>query len=131
MTATQKITSWSRCHVTQVITTANLSQHVVLFAVQPPNMVIPLMNKTVRPASSVELRCIASGHPFPSYSWTRDGSSVIRNGVLSQENTVLRISAVNWQDEGLYTCSATNSFGSVSSSAYLAVHCKSMKMLVL
>ena len=87
-------------------------------------MTIPLVNQTVEHANAVELRCIANGNPFPSYSWTKNGSSEIRKGVLSQENTVLRIFPVNWEDEGIYVCTATNILGSVTSSAYLTVHGK-------
>ena len=87
-------------------------------------MTIPLVNQTIEHASAVELRCIANGHPFPSYSWTKNGSSVIANAVFSQENTVLRISEVRWEDEGFYACTATTLLGSVTSSAYLAVHGK-------
>ena len=87
-------------------------------------MTFPLVNQTVVHTHDVELRCIANGHPFPSYSWTKNGSSEIPNTVLSQENTVLRISQVSWEDEGIYACTATNLLGSVTSSAYLAVHGK-------
>ena len=92
------------------------------FVVQPLRMVFGVTNKTVEHVSSTTLSCFARGFPFPSYTWTKDGSSVIPNGVLSEQNTVLQLSRVTMASEGWYTCTATTSLGSANSSAYLAVH---------
>ena len=79
-------------------------------------------NRTVEHVSTTVFRCIAFGFPFPRYTWTRNGSSVIANGVLSEQNTILTITPVDLDSAGWYNCTASNAFGSVSSSAYLTVH---------
>ena len=89
-------------------------------------MAIPLRNVTVEHLDSLELRCLAYGFPFPSYTWTKDGSQVINDSRQSSYNSVLRLNSmnINANREGWYTCTASNMLGTVSSSAFVTVLCK-------
>lgn len=54
----------------------------------------------------VELPCMVSGVPEPTLTWTRDG---LRYPVSGDGSLVLR--DVGLDDEGTYTCTATNTAG--------------------
>ena len=62
----------------------------------------------------VTITCKSEGLPEPSYRITRDGT-VVSTGKM------YFISEAAMNDEGTYTCIATNKLGSDSASAYLAV----------
>ena len=59
---------------------------------------------------SVTLGCIASGNPQPTIQWFKDSQLIA--GESSQTYT---IDSVDLPDRGLYSCTASNRLGSVSS----------------
>lgn len=66
------------------------------------------------------LPCASTGNPEPSIAWSRD------NGELPVNRTVgtpigIAIDAVQVNDTGKYTCTATNILGSTTKTFYLAV----------
>ena len=76
--------------------------------------------------SSVTFSSDANGVPEPTFSWTKDGSAVTANDriVLSADHKELSITNMNRTDSGEYRCVATNSVGTVNSSAAtITVHC--------
>lgn len=52
---------------------------------------------------------VSINSPVPSYNWTRRGSGLPRNALLSNYNRVITIKNVTINDQGEYTCRATNS----------------------
>ncbi|XP_026209246.1 ADAMTS-like protein 1 isoform X2 [Anabas testudineus] len=75
-----------------------------------------------KPVASLELRCEAVGNPEPSLTWTKNGKELQFNSRVGLLPTgSLRIRAPNKADEGLYTCTARNRYGSTSLSSWLQI----------
>lgn len=64
------------------------------------------------------MTCMASGDPTPSIEWVFEGS------VVASSQGVLSFSPVSREDEGVYTCTATNAAGTDSTAVFLTVQCK-------
>ncbi|KAF8561358.1 hypothetical protein P879_00953, partial [Paragonimus westermani] len=70
---------------------------------------------TVSLGSSLALFCVASGHPPPKISWTRDGKPVDSSRYLISEDQVhLRLSEVEDGDAGRYSCLVSSEYGQTS-----------------
>ncbi|CAL8339952.1 unnamed protein product [Lota lota] len=65
--------------------------------------------------------CKANGKPKPSYSWLKNGETLVSEIRVQLENGALTISALNPSDAGLYQCVAENKHGVIYSSAELMV----------
>ena len=69
--------------------------------------------------SSFFVECTANSNPAAAYSWTKKAGSLVSS------TSVLSISSVNRNQNGTYTCIATNNAGlTVSKSLTLDVHCE-------
>lgn len=78
----------------------------------------------------MSLRCIARGNPLPTVQWTVFDTNLPENHRIQYGDYVslngdvvsyVNISSVQVGDSGLYTCSGSNSAGSVSHSEYIHV----------
>ncbi|KAM8883086.1 triple functional domain protein-like isoform 4-T4 [Synchiropus picturatus] len=93
----------------------------------PPEFLLPLSDVTCDNGESVTLRCKVSSRTRVTVTWRGPNqSNLLNNGhtsALFSENgeATLRIVGVTSEDDGVYTCVATNELGSVSSSASLRV----------
>lgn len=93
----------------------------------PPELLVPLSDVTCDNGESVTLRCKVCGRPRTSVTWKGpDQSTLTNNGHFSiaysdTGEATLRIVGVTFEDDGVYTCVATNELGSVASSASLRV----------
>ena len=79
--------------------------------------------------SSVTFSSDANGVPEPTFSWTKDESSVTPDKRISllADNKKLSLKNVNETDSGEYRFVATNSVGTVNSNAAtLTVECKNI-----
>ncbi|XP_065135857.2 contactin-3 [Paramisgurnus dabryanus] len=65
--------------------------------------------------------CKANGKPKPSYSWLKNGETLMSEGRMQIENGALSISSLNLSDGGMYQCVAENKHGIIYSSAELLV----------
>lgn len=76
--------------------------------------------------SRVELACQANGFPKPMIEWKKDGSieTIPLKAQISEH--MLIVPNVQVEDEGEYTCVATNQLGAVEAKAYLIVYEKPM-----
>ena len=96
----------------------------VLDPLSAPALIKSFSDQTVLVNSLVLLDCEASGNPSPVITWLKDGQPLVfappRVEYLSNQGK-LRISSVTVNDEGRYTCSATNVKGSVTVFANLTV----------
>ncbi|XP_034438633.1 hemicentin-1 isoform X1 [Hippoglossus hippoglossus] len=74
--------------------------------------------------SQAQLMCVAEGVPQPSLSWEKDGSPLSENTgeytILPSGELVIDIAQPD--DEGTYTCVATNAVGQDSHTVALSVH---------
>jgi len=82
---------------------------------------------TVKTGHDARLLCEATGLPLPFPSWTKDGGENFpaardRRFQVNPDNlNEFIIKNVNWQDRGVYYCTATNAAGSIVSNATLDV----------
>ncbi|XP_041665389.1 triple functional domain protein isoform X6 [Cheilinus undulatus] len=93
----------------------------------PPEFLVPLSDVTCDSGESVTLRCKVCGRPRAAVTWKGPNqSNLTNNGHFSiaysdTGEATLRIIGVASEDDGVYTCVATNELGSVASSASLRV----------
>ncbi|MEQ2219046.1 hypothetical protein XENOCAPTIV_011831 [Xenoophorus captivus] len=93
----------------------------------PPDFLVPLSDVTCDNGESVTLRCKVCGRPRATITWRGPNeSNLTNNGHFSitcsdTGEATLRIIGVASEDDGVYTCIATNELGSVTSSASLRV----------
>ncbi|XP_051245578.1 triple functional domain protein isoform X5 [Dicentrarchus labrax] len=93
----------------------------------PPEFLVPLSDVTCDNGESVTLRCKVCGRPRAAVTWKGPNqSNLTNNGHFSiaysdTGEATLRIIGVASEDDGVYTCVATNELGSVTSSASLRV----------
>ncbi|NXQ36801.1 TITIN protein, partial [Alaudala cheleensis] len=91
----------------------------------PPTLVSGLKNKTVTEGESVTLECQISGHPQPTVTWYREDykieSSMDFQITFKAGLARLVIREAFAEDSGRFTCTATNTAGSVSTSCHLHV----------
>uniref|UniRef100_A0A8D0CQA1 receptor protein-tyrosine kinase n=1 Tax=Sander lucioperca TaxID=283035 RepID=A0A8D0CQA1_SANLU len=103
---------------------AHLDTQVVVTILEPPVLLNNLTDCTVNLSSSVILSCPSEGVPTPIIMWYKD-ERVLSQGsgiVISTEDGTLHIDRITVEDQGMYTCQATNERGSVESSAYIWVN---------
>ncbi|KAM4724707.1 triple functional domain protein isoform 1-T1 [Anableps anableps] len=93
----------------------------------PPDFLVPLSDVTCDNGESVTLRCKVCGRPRAAVTWRGPNeSSLTSNGHFSiaysdTGEATLRIIGAASEDDGVYTCIATNELGSATSSASLRV----------
>ncbi|KAG7245183.1 hypothetical protein INR49_023749, partial [Caranx melampygus] len=93
----------------------------------PPEFLVPLSDVTCDSGESVTLRCKVCGRPRATVTWRGPNqSNLTNNGHFSiaysdTGEATLRILGVASEDDGVYTCIASNELGSVTSSASLRV----------
>uniref|UniRef100_A0AAQ5ZLB7 non-specific serine/threonine protein kinase n=1 Tax=Amphiprion ocellaris TaxID=80972 RepID=A0AAQ5ZLB7_AMPOC len=93
----------------------------------PPEFLVPLSDVTCDNGESVTLRCKVCGRPRATVTWKGPNQSNLSNNghfSIAYSDTgeaTLRIIGVASEDDGVYTCVATNELGSVTSSASLRV----------
>uniref|UniRef100_A0A3B3S4C8 receptor protein-tyrosine kinase n=1 Tax=Paramormyrops kingsleyae TaxID=1676925 RepID=A0A3B3S4C8_9TELE len=114
------------CHVHHRLTGKEfrLDASVEVVTLQAPVLLYNLTDGTVNVSSSITLTCAVWGVPRPVVTWEKNHRRLhLGSGVLlTPEAGTLHIERITVEDEGLYTCSATNEKGSVESSAYLWVN---------
>ena len=63
--------------------------------------------------TDVSFRCNATGNPSPTVTWTKDGESIdvsSRRLFLTANDRLLTLNDIRSSDDGLYACTARNSF---------------------
>ncbi|XP_077409815.1 vascular endothelial growth factor receptor 1 isoform X2 [Vanacampus margaritifer] len=97
---------------------------VKVLALEPPVLRNYLTDCTVNVSSSVTLHCPTDGVPPPTLTWYRNEHALSAGSgiVMSPKEGSLHIVRIAMEDQGLYTCQATNQRGSVESSAYIFVN---------
>ncbi|XP_068940175.1 contactin-6 [Petaurus breviceps papuanus] len=65
--------------------------------------------------------CRASGKPTPSYTWFKNGETIVSEERIQIENGSLMISVLNVSDSGFYQCVAENKYQTIYANAELKV----------
>ncbi|KAM9376655.1 vascular endothelial growth factor receptor kdr-like isoform 2-T2 [Pholidichthys leucotaenia] len=95
---------------------------LILEARSQPWLSQNLTDEVVNSSNTLVLTCYASGVPIPIITWHKNGVPVEEStGVTLEENGKLVIRRVKKDDEGLYECIATNSEGTIKTSAFVTV----------
>lgn len=98
-----------------------------------PVFIVPLENQTATEGQPTQLDVHVSGIPEPEVSWIKDDRPVRIGERIHAEKKgdlfSLKISEVDIEDEGTYTCQATNAAGTAMSKAELNVECKGINFL--
>ncbi|XP_059151468.1 hemicentin-1-like [Physella acuta] len=99
------------------------SAELTLEVGSPPEIVQPPENTGIDIENNGSLPCHATGRPAPKISWRRgDGRPIDLGGRFRQQlSGSLDVFNVQQGDEGVFTCVAQNSFGTVESAAFVSV----------
>ncbi|XP_047424727.1 vascular endothelial growth factor receptor 1 isoform X3 [Mugil cephalus] len=115
-----------RCSVRHLVTgqETHLDAQVEVTILEPPMLLSNLTDCTVNVSSSVTLACPSQGVPPPTITWYKDEHALLQGSgiVISAVDGSLHIDRITPEDQGLYTCQATNERGSAESSAYIWVN---------
>ncbi|XP_013862624.1 hemicentin-1 isoform X1 [Austrofundulus limnaeus] len=76
---------------------------------------------TIAINSPLELECSAVGVPPPTLSWLKDGQPLEGTAIIQQDGQFVRISKVQVDDAGLYTCLASSLAGEDGKSHWVRV----------
>ncbi|XP_077100809.1 vascular endothelial growth factor receptor 1 isoform X1 [Siphateles boraxobius] len=117
-----------RCSATHLLTgeRTHLDTAVEITVLQAPVLLQNLSDYSVNVSSSVTLRCPAQGIPHPRITWYKDQRKLQQvSGIMFPEEGTIHIDRITVEDQGLYTCKATNERGSVGSSAHIWVQSSS------
>ncbi|XP_065349469.1 basement membrane-specific heparan sulfate proteoglycan core protein isoform X2 [Cloeon dipterum] len=85
----------------------------------PPSVRIEPERQTIVQGTSGELRCIASGEPTPTVTWSKINDDMSRS--VQVTGNILRIPSALFVDRGVYACKASNSGGEAQSYAIVEV----------
>ena len=86
----------------------------------PPTVTIQPEEQTIGQGANSQLRCLGSGNPAPTLTWSKVGEDltspniVVNGGLLSLSNAAV-------SDRGMYICNAENAGGSARASAIIEV----------
>lgn len=91
-------------------------------------------DSTIRTGHTARLECAAKGHPTPEIAWQKDGGTDFpaareRRMHVMPDDDVFFITDVKPEDQGVYSCTAKNTAGTVSANATLTVLGKSADFL--
>ncbi|XP_020282519.1 neuroglian isoform X2 [Pseudomyrmex gracilis] len=83
----------------------------------PARQYVTRKNEVALRGKKVELYCIFGGTPLPQIVWSKNGHSILPSEKITQGNygKSLIIKHVNFEDEGTYTCEASNGVGTAQS----------------
>uniref|UniRef100_A0A8C2K562 Leucine-rich repeats and immunoglobulin-like domains 2 n=1 Tax=Cyprinus carpio TaxID=7962 RepID=A0A8C2K562_CYPCA len=105
---------------------SNYSTLAKLTVNELPTFLKTPMDLTIRTGTVARLECAAEGHPTPQIAWQKDGGINFpaarerRMHVMPDDDTFF-IANVKTEDMGVYSCTAKNEAGSLSTNATLTV----------
>ncbi|KAH0568603.1 neuroglian-like [Cotesia glomerata] len=84
---------------------------------EPVIQYVTNQNKVAYRGKTAELFCIFSGTPLPEVTWSKDGEAIKTSDRVSYRNygKSLRMKNIDFNDEGVYTCEASNGVGRIAS----------------
>ncbi|KAJ7378795.1 Roundabout 1 [Desmophyllum pertusum] len=90
-------------------------------SISAPSIVAPPMSMVVNETGTASFQCEAEGNPLPKVRWLKQNSSLLADKRVVPSRGGLMITDVTSQDDGMYTCVASNILGVMTSSAKLSV----------
>ncbi|XP_058620690.1 vascular endothelial growth factor receptor 1 isoform X2 [Onychostoma macrolepis] len=116
-----------RCVASNLMGRDELDIRFYVTVLQAPVLLRNLSDHSVNVSNSVTLRCPVLGIPHPRITWYKDQRKLqqVSGIMLFAEEGTLHIDRITVEDQGLYTCKATNERGSVESSAHIWVQSSS------
>lgn len=88
---------------------------------EEPQVLEPLRNLTIREGESVVLNTQIVGNPTPKIAWFKDGKPIKTNIKSDKDTHTLTLISPTKDSAGEYTVKATNSVGTVETTAHLTV----------
>jgi Immunoglobulin I-set domain len=96
-----------------------------------PEFIKGLKDMTINDTEMLTLQCSVKGDPDPQITWSKNGKKISSSEIIDLKYksgvATLKINEVFPEDEGEYTCTATNSVGSTDSKCQLKVKRKFWK----
>ena len=90
-------------------------------SISAPSIVTPPVSMVVNQTGAASFQCEVRGNPKPEVTWLKQNSSLFADKRILTSHGGVLITDVTSQDGGIYTCSARNILGVVTSSATLTV----------
>jgi len=102
---------------------------------ESPKFLQPLKSQEVFEGSAAKLEVRISGEPEPEIEWFKDEQPIEEGGNFRIEfddtdGCVLVINSAKLEDEGMYRCVASNSFGKAISEAHFLVTGEELLLVV-
>ena len=113
-------------YVHSTIALVNTNCYVPSYAAVVLEIVTTLVNTTLAQGGSHMFVCAAVADPRPVFTFRFNGERITTNSskytlVTNSTHGTLTVFNLQGSDEGTYTCSASNRYGSVSTAAVLTV----------
>ena len=113
-------------YVHSTIALVNTNCYVPSYAAGVPEIMTTLVNTTLAQGGSHMFVCAAVADPRPVFTFRFNGERITTNNskyalVTNSTHGTLTVLNLEGSDEGTYTCSASNRYGSASTSAVLTV----------
>ena len=120
------ICTYAPMYVHSTIAQVNTNCYMPSYAAVVPEIMTTLVNTTLAQGDSHMFVCAAVADPRPVFTFRFNGERITTNNskytlVTSNTHGTLTVFNLQGSDEGTYTCSASNRYGSVSTSAVLTV----------
>lgn len=97
-------------------------KYLLFFFLVPPYFIQKPTSTYAYEKQDIEFKCEVYGNPMPILEWFKNGDVIIPNEYLQIiHGRNLKILGLVSSDSGIYQCFATNSAGSIQSSAQLVV----------
>ncbi|XP_077547312.1 peroxidasin isoform X2 [Haemaphysalis longicornis] len=109
------------CHAENAVGYTEAHADLSVNSKSPPHFVSPPANTEADRGASVEVLCMAEGHPAPTIVWRKGGRQLGLGGRISAGPDGLRIVRLEPQDEGRYECVAENEIGVAIAPFYILV----------
>lgn len=90
-----------------------------------PEFKTALKDLQIRDGETLTLTCSVSGDPEPQITWSKNGKQISSSEIMDLKYkhgvATLTINEVFPEDEGVYTCTATNSIGETDTKCKLLI----------
>lgn len=111
-----------QCKASNQLGAAYSSGQLKILSLSPTFQKYPLESEMyAAEGGNFTIPCRPEAAPFPNFIWKHDGKIISNGRYHIEENGYLFIRSVSLTDEGLYTCTAKNRYGSDQSSGRLIV----------
>ncbi|CAH1797231.1 unnamed protein product [Owenia fusiformis] len=99
-----------RCRIYVKGATKHPQKDGSLTVLVPPVMIYSQTTSTVSvmEGGSTDLKCNATGYPYPNITWVRGNGKALPIGKFSYRGTILKLTSIQKRDRGVYRCVCDN-----------------------